>query len=92
MEFLCKLQEMGKVDSDAPLEEGVIGSENKGAMWGNSENKLSEDSLHFLNVVNSPLVLSFFTKLLGGPVLTYNFKWPRANAKGGNMLIRFTAF
>lgn len=84
MEFLRSLQAAGKLDPDAPIEEGIIGPENKGGMWGRSADDLQEEFPHFLNVVNSPKVFSFFEQLLGGPVLTYDFKWPRAIAKGGN--------
>lgn len=84
MEFLRSLQAAGKLDPDAPIEEGIIGPENKGGMWGRSADDLQEEFPHFLNVVNSPKVFSFFEQLLGGPVLTYDFKWPRAIANGGN--------
>ncbi|WP_422657526.1 phytanoyl-CoA dioxygenase family protein [Paenibacillus sp. EC2-1] len=84
MEFLRSLQAAGKLDPDAPIEEGIIGPENKGGMWGRSAADLQEEFPHFLNVVNSPKVFSFFEQLLGGPILTYDFKWPRAIAKGGN--------
>lgn len=84
MEFLKSLQAAGKVDPDSPLEEGVIGPENKGGMWGKSADDLQEEFPHFLNVVNSPKVFAFFERLLGGPAMTYDYKWPRAIAKGGN--------
>lgn len=84
MEFLQSLQVAGKLDPNAPIEEGVIGPENRGGMWGKSANDLQAEFPHFLNVVNSPKVFSFFEQLLGGPVMTYDFKWPRAIAKGGN--------
>lgn len=84
MEFLKSLQAAGKVDPNSPLEEGVIGPENKGGMWGKSADDLQEEFPHFLNVVNSPKVFAFFERLLGGPAMTYDYKWPRAIAKGGN--------
>lgn len=84
MEFLRSLQAAGKLDPNAPIEEGIIGPENKGGMWGKSADDLQEEFPHFLNVVNSPKVFSFFEQLLGGDVMTYDFKWPRAIAKGGN--------
>lgn len=84
MEFLQSLQAAGKLDPNAPIEEGVIGPENRGGMWGKSADDLQAEFPHFLNVVNSSKVFSFFEQLLGGPVVTYDFKWPRAIAKGGN--------
>ncbi|WP_409342039.1 phytanoyl-CoA dioxygenase family protein [Paenibacillus sp. MBLB4367] len=84
MEFLRALQASGKLDPEAPIEDGVIGPENKGGMWGKSADDLQEEFPHFLNVVNSPKVFAFFDRLLGGPAMTYDYKWPRAIAKGGN--------
>ncbi|NGP44909.1 phytanoyl-CoA dioxygenase family protein [Bacillaceae bacterium SIJ1] len=83
-EFLQKLQQNGRLDPDAPLEEGVIGPENKGGMWGGSADQLQEDFPSFLQVVNSPKIMEFTERLLGGPTMTYDFKWPRAIGKGGN--------
>ena len=37
-----------------------------------------------MDVVNSPGVLDFFGRLLGGAAMTYDYKWPRAVARGGN--------
>jgi ectoine hydroxylase-related dioxygenase (phytanoyl-CoA dioxygenase family) len=47
-------------------------------------NKLQEKFPEFLKVVNHPRVFSFFEKLLGGEVLTLDYKWPRAVNSGGN--------
>jgi ectoine hydroxylase-related dioxygenase (phytanoyl-CoA dioxygenase family) len=38
----------------------------------------------FLNVVNHPEVMSFFSELLGGEAMTYDFKWLRRISKGGS--------
>ncbi|GIP31506.1 phytanoyl-CoA dioxygenase family protein [Paenibacillus sp. J2TS4] len=84
MDFLRKLQAMGRLDPHAPLEEGVISKENKGGMWGGSAEELQADFPHFLEVVNHPSVMSFFDRLLGGKSMTYDYKWPRAIAHGGN--------
>lgn len=84
MEFLRKLEAMGRLDPHALVEDGVIGSENKGGMWGGSTEQLQPDFPQFLDVVNSPTVLDFFERLLGGPAMTYDYKWPRAVAHGGN--------
>jgi len=84
MEFLHKLHAMGLLDQEAPLEEGVLAEENKGAMWGGSAEELQEYFPNFLEVVNNPSVMSFFDRLLGGKSMTYDYKWPRAVAHGGN--------
>ncbi|GGI45674.1 phytanoyl-CoA dioxygenase [Paenibacillus marchantiophytorum] len=83
-EFLQSMQEMGRLDPAAPLEEGIIGGENKGAMWGKSADELKDSFPQFLNVVNSSKVMDFFERLLLGPALTYDYKWPRAVGHGGN--------
>lgn len=84
MDFLRKLHAMGRLAPEAPLEEGVIAEENKGMMWGGSAEELQADFPNFLEVVNEPDVMSFFDRLLGGKSMTYDYKWPRAIAHGGN--------
>lgn len=84
MEFLNKLGAMGRLDPHALVEDGIIGPENKGGMWGGSTEQLQPDFPQFLDVVNSPAVLDFFGRLLGGAAMTYDYKWPRAVARGGN--------
>jgi ectoine hydroxylase-related dioxygenase (phytanoyl-CoA dioxygenase family) len=37
-----------------------------------------------LNLVESPEIMGFFEGYLGGPVLTYDYKWLRAVGPGGN--------
>lgn len=76
LEFLERLQQQGKLDPANPLEEGVIGPENKG---GGSQG-LNLDLPRLLKVVNSPRVMSFFDGFLGGPSITYDVKWLRAVA------------
>lgn len=83
-ELLLTLQSMGRLDSNFPSTTGVIGLDNKSAMWGGSAEQLSPEFPSFLQVVNSPRVMEFFARLLGGPVLTYDFKWPRAVGNGGS--------
>ncbi|WP_256761981.1 phytanoyl-CoA dioxygenase family protein [Cohnella sp. WQ 127256] len=83
-EFLTQLQKMGRLDPNESSEQGVIGNGNKSAMWNKGAEDLSTDFPRFLEVVNNPAVMSFFDQLLDGPAMTYDFKWPRAIAKGGN--------
>jgi hypothetical protein len=77
-EYLIDLQRMGRLKPGAPLEEGVIGGENKGA--GSQGANLDHPQL--LNLVNSQRVMGFFDTFLGGPSLTYDHKWLRAVSKG----------
>lgn len=84
MDFLHALQRMNRLDPEAPLEDGVISADNKGAMWGGGTEDLLGDFANFLDVVNHPSVMQFFERLLGGPALSYDYKWPRAIAHGGN--------
>lgn len=81
-EFLHKLQGMGRLDPSRPLEEGAIGPENKAAMWGKGAAALQADFPSFLQLVEHPKVLALFERLLGGPVLTFDYKWPRAVPRG----------
>ncbi|RXZ83347.1 phytanoyl-CoA dioxygenase [Paenibacillaceae bacterium] len=83
-EFLNKLHEMGRLDPQAALADGIIGSDNKTAMWAKGEAELQADFPQFLEVVNGQRVMRFFDELLGGPSITYEFKWPRAISRGGN--------
>jgi hypothetical protein len=81
--ILQKLQAMGRLDPHAPLEEGLIGPDNKSAMFGGAPAPENEDKLGpFYRLVNSSKVIDFFSELLGGEAMTYNYKWPRAVARG----------
>jgi hypothetical protein len=82
-DFVRKLQQLGRLDEAYPLEEAVI-ADNKGGMWGSGTEQLKTDFPNFLDVVNGPKVLDFFWQLLGGPAMTYDYKWPRAVGHGGN--------
>ena len=47
MEFLRKLEAMGRLDPHALVEDGVIGAENKSGMWGGGTEQLRPTSLSF---------------------------------------------
>ncbi|GGD76904.1 phytanoyl-CoA dioxygenase family protein [Paenibacillus nasutitermitis] len=83
-EFCQGLAKQGKLDPDAQVEEGVIGPENKGGMWGKGASELEAEFPSFLEIVNSPKVFGLFDRLLGGPSMTFDYKWPRAVGHGGN--------
>jgi hypothetical protein len=82
-DMLCKLQSMGRLDPNALVEEGVIGPNNKSAMFGGAPTPESEAELDaFYRLVNDGKVIDFFSRLLGGEAMTYDYKWPRAVARG----------
>lgn len=83
-QFLHKLKSMGRLRTGTNMEEGIVGEDNRGAFWGNGASELKEDFPGFLDVVNHRNVMDLFQTLLDGPVLTYDYKWPRAIQKGGN--------
>jgi hypothetical protein len=89
MEFIHKLQSLGRLHPDFPAAEGVIGADNKSALWGGATNQLQADFPAFLQVVNSPKVMHFFDELLDGPTLTYDYKWPRVVGHGGNTGVHY---
>lgn len=83
-EFLLKLQAMGRLDPNAPLEEGAINSDNKSEMLGSVTEGLQDNFPSFFEVVNSSKVMTFFDNLLDGSTITYVYKWLRAVNSGGN--------
>ncbi|PYI56275.1 phytanoyl-CoA dioxygenase family protein [Paenibacillus flagellatus] len=78
-EIVNKLHALGKLDPAAPLDEARIREGGKGVMFGGT----NDDSPAYLDVVNAPEVLDFFSAFLGGPAMTYDYKWLRAVATGG---------
>ncbi len=82
--MLSKLQKMGRLMPDTELEDGIIGPEAKDAFFGGFRDKLKEDMPDLVELSESERVMKFFDRLLGGPSITYDYKWPRAVAKGGN--------
>ncbi|RKN84887.1 phytanoyl-CoA dioxygenase family protein [Paenibacillus ginsengarvi] len=74
-----KMNAMGKLDSSATLDNAVIANGGKGLMFGGT----NEDLPAFLDVVNAPETMDFFSRFLGGPSLTLDYKWLRAVGNGG---------
>ncbi len=83
-EFLAALQTMGRLDPQAPVEEGVIHPDNKSGMWGGGAEELVERFPAFIDVVSGERTMRFFDELFGEKALTYDYKWPRAIANGAN--------
>lgn len=83
-EFLDELDRTGRLDSNYPVADAVISSENRGGLWGKTGAELQELFPTFVELVNGEHVMHFFEQLLGGTSMTYDYKWPRAVARGGN--------
>lgn len=79
-EILARLHAAGKLAPGEDPAKALIGPDNKGAMFGGT----NVDNPEFLKVVNSPKVMDFFARFLGGDVITYDYKWLRAVPRGGN--------
>jgi hypothetical protein len=77
-EYLHQLQEMGRLAPGSATEEGIIGLDNKGA----GTQGLNLEHPELLKLMNSKRGVGFFDQFLGGPALTYDYKWLRAVAKG----------
>ena len=73
--FLENLAAAGQLDSGYPLDDGVIAEGKRGRFDGDS--KKITHSPEFLNLVESPELMQFFSEFLGEPALTYEFKWLR---------------
>ncbi|MBP3965820.1 phytanoyl-CoA dioxygenase family protein [Paenibacillus lignilyticus] len=80
--ILNKLNGMGRLDPEFPIEDGVIAAGSKGVMFGGAANDEDPDMQGFYNLVNSSNVMGFFDRLLGGESMTYDYKWPRAVGNG----------
>jgi ectoine hydroxylase-related dioxygenase (phytanoyl-CoA dioxygenase family) len=76
--LLQKMEEKGRLQPGTPLMDGIIGPENKGAMFQG----LNHDLPELLKLVNSDKIMSFYDQFLGGPSLTYDHKWARGVGKG----------
>lgn len=71
-----------QIDRDYPLGLGVAAEGKRGAFFGGAKQVTHTDE--FLAVVNSPEIMGFFERFLGGPVLTFDYKWLRAVGPGAN--------
>jgi hypothetical protein len=78
--ILTKLNEMGRLDSRYPMEEGVAAQGKKDFIFGKTNYPVDLPDL--LSVVESAETMSFFDRFLGASSLTLDYKWPRAVAPG----------
>ncbi len=80
MDILRFAAEKQMLDPAAPLEEGRVAPEKRGAM-------VPQDVVHrmanFMGVVNSPAIMGFFARFLAGDVVTFDYKWLRIVPTGG---------
>ncbi|SFD49158.1 Phytanoyl-CoA dioxygenase (PhyH) [Paenibacillus catalpae] len=80
--ILQKLNDMGRLDPNFPVEEGVIASGGKSAMFGGPVNSEDVNMQGFYKLVTQEKVMRFFDRLFGGESMTYDYKWPRAVGNG----------
>ena len=79
---LENLEANNQIDPDYPLDLGVAAAGKRGSFFGGA--KQVTHTPEFLSVVNSPEIMGFFERFLGGPVLTFDYKWLRAVGPGDN--------
>ncbi|MEM7132395.1 MAG: phytanoyl-CoA dioxygenase family protein [Chloroflexota bacterium] len=77
---LENLEKAEQLAPDAPLMDGIIAPGKRGKFWGGS--KTVTHSRPFLDLVESPELMTFFIHFLAGPSLTYDFKWLRVVSQG----------
>lgn len=77
---LENLQKAEQLDPAYPLMDGVIAEGKRGKFWGGA--KEITHTPEFLNVVEAPELMQFFSNFLDAPALTYDFKWLRAVSHG----------
>jgi ectoine hydroxylase-related dioxygenase (phytanoyl-CoA dioxygenase family) len=78
--ILANLHENGQIDRGHPLAEAVVAEGGRGAFLGGS--KALTRSRPFLDLVESPEIMSFFARFLESDVLTFDYKWLRVVGPG----------
>ncbi|MDF2958674.1 MAG: phytanoyl-CoA dioxygenase [Paenibacillus sp.] len=76
--FLQRMADQGKLAPNTPVDEGIIGAENKAGNFQGSH----EQPRELLDVVNAKSTMAFFDRFLGGESMTYDYKWARALGTG----------
>ncbi|MBI4555986.1 MAG: phytanoyl-CoA dioxygenase family protein [Candidatus Hydrogenedentes bacterium] len=77
--LLEALAEEGQLDSGADLMEGVLKPGARGAFYGGK--KAVTHGEEVLRVLEGDRVMNFFSRFLGGPARTFDYKWIRLVAK-----------
>jgi ectoine hydroxylase-related dioxygenase (phytanoyl-CoA dioxygenase family) len=78
--ILENLDANGQIDRAYPIDQAVVAPEGRGAFLGGSKEMTRTEA--FLNVVESPEVMGFFSRFLEADVLTYDYKWLRVVGPG----------
>jgi ectoine hydroxylase-related dioxygenase (phytanoyl-CoA dioxygenase family) len=79
-DMLARLaQEPDRVDPSFPIIDGVVGPNPKQTLFGGT----CTDMPSLLEVSDSPKLMQFFDRFLGGETITYDYKWPRVIPPGG---------
>jgi ectoine hydroxylase-related dioxygenase (phytanoyl-CoA dioxygenase family) len=78
--ILQNLDSNGQIDRSFPLDQAVLAKGGRGAFMGGS--KQVTRTPEFLNLVESPEIMGFFSHLFGKTSLTFDFKWLRAVGTG----------
>src|SRR5258708_4376850 len=78
--ILKNLASNGQLDPRCPLMDAIVAEGARGAFLGGS--KALTRTPEFLGLVESPEVMGFFSQLLDGEVLTYDYKWLRVVGPG----------
>lgn len=79
--ILERAAEAGMLDPEAPRMDAVI---NRHAKPRTGVQKKFAQTPEYRALVESPAIMGFFERLLGGPVLTFDYKWLRLVATGEN--------
>ena len=77
---LENLQANNQLDPKFPIDEAVAVDGARGRFIGGA--KAVTHTPEFLSVVESPEIMGFFDQFLGGPSLTFDYKWLRAVGPG----------
>ncbi len=80
MHILECLDANGQIDRSHPLEQGAIPQDGRGLFLGGQRE--TTRAKPFLDLVESPEIMAFFTDFLGGQALTLDWKWLRAVGRG----------
>jgi hypothetical protein len=78
--ILANLNANGQIDLAHPVQEGAIAPNARGSFLGGA--KAITHTPEFLEVVEAPELLQFFSDFLGAPALTFNYKWLRSVGHG----------
>ena len=79
-QMLEKLAEHGALDPNFPLMDAVINTNQRGKFFGGTNQLTTRPA--FQELVKSERLMGFFGRFLGGPALTFDFKWLRVVANG----------